>query len=146
MVEEKLRNIDRTTVDKYPIFEGCETVAADIISEKECFIRKLNTHVTTSLWQQQLVLHNEIDVTLQLTIEVNTQGRVLMLSHNIPAQLFDDIPEIEHYLAESITTLPEVKPALKKLASGELVAVRTRFTIPIHVVGKLPITEDATEH
>ncbi len=142
MVEEKLRNIDKTVVEKYPIFEGCETISEDLMLEKECFIGKLSTHITSILWKQQLVLHNEVDAIVTLTIEVSDKGEVSILDHDISSQLLEDIPEIEDYLITSIATLPEVKPALKKLNSGDFVAVKTVFTIPVRVIGKLPENEE----
>ena len=142
MVEEKLRNIDKTVVEKYPIFEGCETISEDLMLEKECFISKLSTHITSSLWKQQLVLHNEVDAIVTLTIEVSDKGEVSILNQDISSQLLEDIPEIEDYLITSIATLPEIKPALKKLNSGDFVAVKTVFTIPVRVIGKLPENEE----
>lgn len=142
MVEEKLRNIDKTVVEKYPIFEGCETISEDLMLEKECFIGKLSTHITSSLWKQQLVLHNEVDAIVTLTIEVSDKGEVSILDQDISSQLLEDIPEIEDYLITSIATLPEIKPALKKLNSGDFVAVKTVFTIPVRVIGKLPENEE----
>lgn len=142
MVEEKLRNIDKTVVDKYPIFEGCETITEDLALEKECFVSKLSAHIASSLWKQQLVLHNEVDAIVTLTIEVTDKGAVTILSHDISSQLLKAIPEIEHYLITSITTLPEIKPALKKLNSGDFVAVNTVFIIPVRVLGKLPESEE----
>jgi hypothetical protein len=137
LVEEKLRNLDKSSVDKYPVFANCETENSNSDIEKECFIATLSQHISTSFSEHKLVLNNELDVNFQVTIEITNLGTINIIKLVINSELKENIPNIEELVAQSILDLPEVKPAYKKTQSGELIAVNTLFTIPVHVVAEV---------
>ncbi|PHS10807.1 MAG: hypothetical protein COA88_00530 [Kordia sp.] len=138
LIQERLDSLDTSTIDKYPIFnKDCEQLDHDLTAEKYCFITSLSTYIGNSLFENKLVLENELDTTFQVAIEISDSGKVTIISFTIDAILKENIPQIEQLVQQSIDQLPEVQPALKKIQSGELVPVKTHFIIPIRVVAKV---------
>lgn len=135
LVQEQLLNLDKTIIDKYPVFETCESENSSTDEEKICFVTTLSSHVSKALSEQDLVLDEELDVNIQTTIEVAQSGAIRIINLELTPQLTDQIPNIEALITESVTNLPEIKPAYKKIQSGELIAVTTQFTIPVRVLG-----------
>lgn len=139
MVEEKLRKIDKTQVDKYPIFNDCESINGDIEAEKNCFITTLSNHITNYLIQQNLILEEEFESAFELLVEVDKNGALLIKSYTIDNHTKEIIPNIETLISDSLSSLPKIYPAIKKLPSaddnvGELVPVTTQFIIPIKII------------
>jgi len=143
LVQEKMDQLDKTSIDKFPVFIDCESLNGNTEEEKECFITTLSTHISDSLWENQLVLTNEIDASFQVTLEVAADGKINIIKFDVPSVLKENIPNIEQLISESVQELPEIKPALKKVQSGELIAVKTQFVIPIRVVGQLPTSDSS---
>ena len=135
LVQEKLLEVDKTSVDKYPVFENCETENSNKDIEKECFVSTLRQHISDSFSEEDLILDNELDVNFQVVIEVTNLGVINIVKTVISPQLKDQITNMTELVAKSIADLPEIKPAYKKIQSGELIAVSTQFTIPVRVVG-----------
>lgn len=138
MIQEKLLHLDKSKVDKFPIFEDCETVDGNIEAEKNCFITTLSRLIHASFTENNLVLNHELDTFLIVTVEVDISGKIKIIKSEISPEIKENIPNIEQLINQSVVGLPEIKPGLKKLQSGEFVAVNTRFTIPVRVVGQLP--------
>jgi hypothetical protein len=141
LVEEKLQELDKTTVDKYPIFENCETEHSTNETEKMCFVATLSQHIFESLSEQDLILDSEFEENIHARIEVTNLGHVNIVSLELTPLLTEKIPNIEALITQSITDLPEIKPAYKKIHSGELIAVTTQFIIPVRVVGEFENVE-----
>lgn len=137
LVQEKLLEMDKTSVDKYPVFENCETENSNSDIEKDCFVTTLSQYISDSFSEENLILNNELDVSFQTTIEVTHLGKVNILAIEIKPLLKEQIPNITKLVTKSLVALPEIKPAYKKTQSGELIPVTTKFTIPVHVIGKL---------
>lgn len=135
LVQEKLLEMDKTSVDKYPVFESCETENSDSEVEKTCFITTLSQFISHSFSKEDLILNDELDASFQATIEVTNSGSVNIINLEITPALRKQIPNITALVTKSIVNLPEIKPAYKKIHSGELIAVTTQFTIPVRVVG-----------
>jgi len=136
-IQERLDSLDISTIDKFPIFKDCEQLDQDLTAERNCFITSLSTYIGNSLFENKLVLEDELDTSFQVTIQVSEKGKVTIISQEIDGALNEKIPNINQIIGQSIGELPEIKPALKKIQSGELVPVKTQFVIPIRVVGKI---------
>ena len=140
-IQERLDSLDTSTIDKFPIFKDCEQLDQNLSAEKNCFITSLSTYIANSLFENKLVLEEELDIIFQVAIEVSDTGKMTIKSFEIDAVLKEYIPNIEQIIQQSIDELPEVKPALKKIQSGELIPVKTHFIIPIRVVAQVPDNE-----
>jgi len=139
-IQKKIDSLDTSTIDKFPVFKDCERLDENIEAEKLCFITSLSTHISNSLFENKLVLENELDISFQVGIEVSNKGKVTIQSFEIDEVIKENIPQIKQLIEQSINELPKIEPALKKIQSGEPVPVKTHFIIPIRVVAKL--TED----
>ncbi|MGB0896571.1 MAG: hypothetical protein ACPGU9_02560 [Flavobacteriaceae bacterium] len=137
LVQEKLRELDKASVDKYPVFKSCETENSDKTTEKECFVTTLSQYITRSLSAQNLILDDELDVSFQVIIQVTNEGEVAVLELLHMQDLYQKIPNIEELVKQSIKKLPEIMPAYKQTKSGDFIAVNTKFKIPVRVLGKL---------
>lgn len=134
---QKLRDsIDTSTIDNFPVFKECEQLDQNLSAEKECFITSLSTYIGDSLFENKLVLEEELDTSFKVVIQVSETGKVTIISQDINETLKENIPDIEQIIASSIAELPDIEPALKKINSRESVKVKTQFVIPIRVVAK----------
>jgi len=133
-IQERLDTIDKSVIDKFPVFKDCEQLDENVEAEKNCFITSLSSYISNSLFENNVVLEAELDTSFQVLIEVSDRGKIEILSFTIDEVLKESIPDIEQIMTSSITELPDIKPAYKKINSGELVPVKTRFLIPIRVV------------
>ena len=134
LIQKRLDKVDTSTIDKFPIFKKCEQLDQNVSAEKECFISSLSAYIGNSLFKNKLVLEDELDTSFQVGIQVSDTGKVTITNFEIDTVLKENIPNIESLIQQSIRELPEVKPALKKIQSGELVPVKAQFVIPIRVV------------
>jgi hypothetical protein len=139
-IQKRLEELDTSKIDKFPIFKDCEQLDENTVTEKDCFISSLSAYITNSLFAHKLVLENELDNTFQVAIEVSDLGKVSVKSFEVDSILNANIPNMNAIIQQSIDDLPEIKPALKKIHSGELIPVKTQFRIPIRVVAK--VTEE----
>ena len=138
LIQERLDSLDTSTIDKFPIFnKDCEQLDHDLAAEKYCFITSLSTYIGNSLFENKLVLENELDTTFQVAIEISDSGKVTIMSFTIDALLKESIPQIEELVQQSIDELPKIYPAYKKINSGVSIPVKTHFIIPIRVVAKV---------
>ena len=137
LIQDKLLELDKTTVDKFPIFENCESENSNRETEKDCFVTALSQHVSKSFSEQNLTFDNELEFTFQIIIEVTNEGEVNVIELITPPQLREHISNIDALVEKSVLNLPEIQPAYKKIQSGELIAVTTQFAIPVHIIGKL---------
>ncbi len=141
-IQERLEGLDTSKIDRFPVFKDCEVESNDAVAEKECFIASLSSYITNSLFDNKLVLENELDNIFKVAIVVSDTGKVSIKSLEIDSLVQANIPDINAIVANSINELPEIKPALKKIHSGELIPVQTEFLIPIRVVAKVADTEE----
>jgi len=136
-IQNRLETLDKSVIDKFPVFKDCEQVDENVAAEKNCFITSLSNYITNSLLEKNLVLEKELDSYFQVLIEVSKEGNIEILSFTIDDILKESIPDIEQIIAQSIAELPNITPAYKKINSGEHVKVKTQFIIPIRVVAQI---------
>ncbi len=132
LIEQKLQEINRSQIDKYPIFEACENIDNDMLSEKECFTTRLSDHISEYLAQQDIVLTEALQDTLKIQLQVNYKGIISIQNYHVSEPVLTAIPNVRMLISESIQQLETIKPAYKKLPeTGELIPVTTQFIIPI---------------
>jgi len=136
-IQEHLDSLDTSTIDKFPVFKECEQLDENLEAEKECFITSLSTYIGNSLLENKLILEEELDTSFQVIIQVSEDGKVAIVSFEIGENIRRNIPNIEQIIDKSISELPEIGAATKKIQSGGSVSVKTQFVIPIRVVAKI---------
>jgi hypothetical protein len=136
-IQERLDSLDTSTIDKFPVFKECEELDGNVVAERDCFITSLSTYIGNSLFENKLVLEEELDTSFQVVIQVSDKGEVTIVSFEIDENLKENIPNIEQIIEQSISELPEIGAATKKIQSGGSVSVKTQFIIPIRVVAQV---------
>jgi len=142
-VQEKLKTLDKSKVDRYPVFASCESLEEDVEAEKLCFIKTLGEHIAQHINSDSLVFEDAYQETVKVYIKVAKEGTVEVENVEISDTLQQLFPVLKPSITNSITTLPTVKPALRYLptkekeAKGEPVAVTTHFAIPITISGSV---------
>ncbi|MFD0964433.1 hypothetical protein [Pseudofulvibacter geojedonensis] len=140
LVQEKLKNLDKTKVDKYPIFSECESLEGDVLAEKECFITTLSKHISSNVFTNEIVLDKPLNEEFQVFVEVNKLGELSVLETTASDSLKMLMPSIDQTIKESLLSLPKIRPAMKQLPGvdknipGDEVPVSIQFLIPIKVV------------
>lgn len=140
LVQEKLKNLDKNKVDRYPVFAECESLEGDVLAEKECFIKMLSEHIASNVLTDEIILEKPLNDEFQVYVEIDTIGAIQIIKSTTSDSLRMLIPTIDHKIKESLLTLPKIEPAMKALPStedrvkGEEVPVSIQFLIPIKVV------------
>ena len=137
-IQKHLDSLDTSTIDKFPVFKECEELDENLAAERNCFITSLSTYIGNSLLKNKLVLEEELDTYFHITIQVSKDGIVTIVSYEIDENLKENIPNIKQIIEHSISELPKIGAAYKKIQSGEeQVPVKTKFIIPIRVIAKV---------
>ena len=93
-----------------------------------------STFVSSELSKYNLIITEEIIVTVNIPITISQEGEIIVQSFTISDSLKIAIPNIENLIIESISKLPKIMPGYKKIEeTGELIPVTTKFIIPIKI-------------
>lgn len=124
-LEEELKTINWNDVDTYPLFEGCnENDSKDL--QKKCFETFIHNHINGHLNQEELISGVPIFDTLMISLQLTGKSQVSVLGIEGDSLTFSTFPELKQRLSESLNSLPQAAPALKR---G--VPVKTQFTLPL---------------
>jgi len=125
ILNEELKTFNWNTVDAYPAFASCEslTVKED---RKVCFENTLASHIADTFLDQRFVVTQAVNDTVILKFTISEKG-VLVLNHiKVDSLTMYEIPSIKKILQQSLETLPEIYPAIKRDQP-----VKTTFTLPL---------------
>nr|AOE13909.1 hypothetical protein [uncultured bacterium]CCF99204.1 conserved hypothetical protein [uncultured Flavobacteriia bacterium] len=125
ILAEELKEIDMKEVDEYPSMEGCDSLATRT-SRKRCFERELSTNFQKFLATKILVFSDPIRDTIWLDLSITATGEAEINAIKIPDSLERQIPQMQQWLRQSLDSLPEIYPAIKR---G--IPVRTAFKMPV---------------
>lgn len=127
IVTQELENIEWNAVDQYPTFSVCDSV-----SEKQelkyCFENTVLNHVNSYLWEQTIIVSEDVEDTIVMKLGIDNQGKISVLNIKIQPETLEAIPQLDTLLQNSIATLPKIFPAIKR---GQ--QVHTEFVLPIVV-------------
>ena len=127
ILNEELQTFNWNEVDEYPTFSACDSIDSKV-EKQECFYKKISKHIATHLENQHFVVVNTVEDTIRLTFTISENGNPTITALEISDATLNELPEIKSQLINSITTLPEIYPALKR---GQ--QVKTEFILPIIV-------------
>lgn len=125
IVEEEIKHIDWKNLDSYPSLKTCEDITIES-NRKQCFENELSKHIFEVLASHEVSLKDSIREELELKIFISNQGEATLEKVLISEELQQQIPELEDWLNEAISTLPEIYPAEKR---G--VPVSSNFKLPL---------------
>jgi len=125
ILAEELKEIDMKEVDEYPTFAGCESL--EVRSERRnCFENGLSANFHKFLATKILVFSEPIRDTIWLDLRISASGEAEINAIKIPGSLEQKIPEMREWLYQSMDSLPQIFPAIKR---G--IPVRTAFKMPV---------------
>jgi len=125
ILKEELQTFNWSDVDAYPSFSVCDSVQskADL---KTCFQGVLTLHIWEFLKDERIVVTQDIQDTMLLSMQVSETGVLKLLHVKIDSVTRHEIPELDSLLYHSLEGLPEIFPATKR---GQ--QVKTTFELPI---------------
>ena len=127
LVQEELRSINWNDVDQYPLFESCgESISKE--SQRQCFEDELLQHFSNTLSEFEFVLNEDVGDTIYVDFLVERDGSITVLDIEDHPVLQDQIPEFNAIITQSLKSLPNVEPALKR---G--IPVNAKFRIPLEL-------------
>ncbi|MDX1271712.1 hypothetical protein [Bizionia paragorgiae] len=127
ILNEELKTFNWNTVDAYPAFASCETLSSKE-DRKACFENTLATHIAETFLAHRFIVTQSINDTVVMEFSVSEKG-ILALNHiKVDSLTIHEIPTIKSVLQESLETLPEIFPAIKRDQP-----VKTTFTLPLIV-------------
>lgn len=125
--ERKLDSINFTSVDKAPSFKVCDSIY-EKTQKNDCFRSTMYSEITKSLSRQDITVKQEIDEIVKVVITVHSTQKISLKSIEASQSVYDQIPNIEKIIEESIKDLPSVFPAMKR---G--IPVTSEYTLPIRI-------------
>jgi len=125
ILKEELQTFNWNEVDKYPTFSICDSLVSKPES-KQCFEHVLTSHITTFLQKETIIVTQDIQDTIGLQFQVSENGVLSLMQIDVDSLTNSEIPNIKVMLSQSLDSLPEIFPALKR---GQ--QVKTEFKLPI---------------
>lgn len=126
-LQEELKTIHWNDVDTYPLFESCNESDTKE-NQKKCFENYIHNHINKSLHQEILISTVPVSDVIEITLQFTTKSEVNVLEIKGDTITFQTFPELRMLLLESLQSLPQATPALKR---G--IPVNAQFTLPVVV-------------
>jgi hypothetical protein len=125
ILNEELKTFNWSEVDDYPSFASCnDDVSKD--EKKRCFQNTLTAIITNKIQRDTIVVSQDIDDTIYIKFQISEKGALTLLEARVDSVIGHEIPNIHEILVNSLDSLPEIYPAIKR---GQ--QVKTAFTLPV---------------
>ncbi|NEV93963.1 hypothetical protein G3567_07365 [Psychroflexus sp. YR1-1] len=125
IMQEELKSINWEEVDFYPTFQNCGLVTSKEES-KVCFETQIKQAVSNRLSQQQILTSKSAQDTVILELFITEEGEALLKTISISDELSAQNPDLDDWLKEAISELPDLYPAQKR-------------SVPVPLRSELPI-------
>ena len=124
-LEEELKTIDWSSVDKLPLLESCLNSNLD---NKKCFVSYFSSQLKKNLANNDFVLNRTLIDTIYFNLKIDKIGNVTYEKIQTNEDLNKYQNAIETALNVTIKNLPKVYPAIKR---GQPVDVEFNFPLLI---------------
>ena len=124
-LEEELKTIDWSSVDKLPLLESCLNSNLD---NKKCFVSYFSSQLKKNLANNDFVLNRTLIDTIYFNLKIDKIGNVSYEKIQTNEDLNKYQNAIETALNVTIKNLPKVYPAIKR---GQPVDVEFNFPLLI---------------
>lgn len=128
ILNEELKTFTWNEVDEYPIFDTCDSTAL-IEHRKACFQNTLIENMSKRLFASPITVTQSVNDTILVHFKISEKGIIEITNTEINNLLIQEIPEIETMVYQSIDSLPNIYPAIKR---GQ--PVTTEFKLPLIVM------------
>ncbi len=127
LIDSELREIDWNSIDTYPLFLDCDETATKEV-QRNCFEEKLTAHFEATLNEFEFIVDSDENTTVAVIFVIDTNGDIEIVDIEKNAFILKQMPEFDGIVIQSLKTVPEIAPALKR---G--IPVKTKFRIPIQL-------------
>ena len=127
ILEEELQTFNWNDVDQYPSFESCGT-SGEKEGMKACFENTLITAIYSNLTNENILVKQDINDTILIQFIISETGDLKLIETKMDSITKVEIPNIEDLINQSLKSLPEIYPAIKRSQP-----VKTLFTLPIQI-------------
>ena len=127
ILKDELETFNWKDVDEYPSFSLCDSLTGQQ-EKKQCFETFLTSTILGYLEKEKLVVTHDIDDTIALKFQISDTGELTLTDFDVDSLTLHEIPNIKTLINNSIQTLPEIYPAIKR---GQ--QVKTQFELPLVV-------------
>lgn len=125
---EDANRIDFTSVDEYPFFSTCDSLAA-VEKKEKCFEETLVGYLQKDLEKHYFIATDNASDAIIIHIEIDKEGKAQLQYIEKATNRKENIPELENVIRESIAQLPTLTPAKKR---GNY--VKSTFMIPLYII------------
>ncbi|MFD2822877.1 hypothetical protein ACFS5M_04295 [Lacinutrix iliipiscaria] len=125
ILNEEMQAFNWNEVDEYPNFSSCVT-ALEKEEKKECFENTLIDNIYSNLSSEKIIVTQDIHDTILVQFLISETGEIKFVEAKIDSITRLEIPNIEELITQSLESLPEIYPAIKRSQQ-----VKTQFTLPI---------------
>ena len=125
ILEEELQSFKWNEVDEYPTFSSCDSNASKI-ARKNCFETTLANGILLQIQKENIIVTKDIFDTVEMKFQISEKGELSLLGIKTDSLTVNEIPNIKALLINSLDSLPEIYPAIKRSQQ-----VKTEFTLPI---------------
>ena len=116
-----------TSNDEHPSIENCDEYENEI-ERKNCFNLKLTSLIYSNINLDDILVSKKLNDTVFLSLLVDEQGKLSLLSLGIAKNITNEIPNIELIIKNSLNNISSLYPATK-----------TNFGIPVSTKFQLPL-------
>lgn len=116
-----------TDKDEHPSVENCDEFDNEI-ARKNCFNSKLISLIYSNINLGNMLVSKKINDTVVLSLLVDEQGKLSLLSIDSTTSIINEIPNIELIIKNSLNNIPPLYPATK---TNFGIPVRTKFLLPL---------------
>lgn len=127
-LQKDSKRIDFTSVDEYPFFSTCDSLATIEIKEK-CFEEKLVALIKDDLEKQDFVTTKSSTDVIIIHVEIDREGKAILKDLETTLKIKEALPELEKSIRKSIDSIPTLIPAKKR---GNYVS--SKYMIPLYIV------------
>ncbi|MCX7550958.1 hypothetical protein [Xanthomarina sp. F2636L] len=125
ILNEELKTFNWSDVDEYPSFASCSDDVSKV-EKQRCFQNTLTAIITNRIQRDTIVVTQNIDDTIYIKFQISEKGVLSFLEARVDSVTRHEIPNIDELLRNSLDSLPEIYPAIKR---GQ--QVKTAFTLPV---------------
>lgn len=130
LLNEELKTFNWDRVDTYPSFAVCDSLRTKD-TKKTCFQAVLTEHIWTFLNNENMIVSEDVSDTLLLQFLLTKEADLQLTAIHMSANTQVHLPNIKPLLHQSLVSLPEAFPAIKR---GQ--QVNTTFELPIIIQAK----------
>ncbi|WP_223032701.1 hypothetical protein [Hanstruepera marina] len=125
ILEEELKTFNWSEVDIYPTFSSCDNEKSEE-AKKLCFQNILRQAIYKNIKSDTIVVSEYLKDTILIKFQISERGELSVVEMDVDSLTLKEIPNLKALLQNSLDSLPEIYPAIKRRQK-----VKTAFVLPV---------------